>query len=323
MAVPDSDYILLRRRFDDFDRFATEIRAWDLDFRQLDRGQSTAAVSQLIGPGVLFTHARFNRHYHQQGSTPPGMRTFALLEDHVSGIHWFGREVTTTSLMCFPASKVLEAVSRPDFEVYTISFSEELLRNTACMLGLPELENILCNEDRLANCSPDSIQLIRNRLRRIRNYTQQDSATVDNPEIRHILENELPALLLTALTNSRDIPREKQAQWKKQQALKKSGEYIREFPHEPISVRALSQHAEVSVRTLEEAFKEYYGVTPKNYLKATRLNGAYRQLLDRNAPVLSIADVANQWGFWHMGQFAADYKRLFDELPSSTRRRKP
>jgi hypothetical protein len=32
-------------------------------------------------------------------------------------------------------------------------------------------------------------------------------------------------------------------------------------------------------------------------------------------------DVANRWGFWHMGQFAADYKRQFGELPSATLKR--
>ena len=32
----------------------------------------------------------------------------------------------------------------------------------------------------------------------------------------------------------------------------------------------------------------------------------------------TITDLATQWGFWHMSQFAADYKRLFGELPSET-----
>ncbi|MCZ0400693.1 hypothetical protein OZI03_24655, partial [Escherichia coli] len=25
-----------------------------------------------------------------------------------------------------------------------------------------------------------------------------------------------------------------------------------------------------------------------------------------------------QWGFWHLGQFATDYQRLFNEKPSET-----
>jgi hypothetical protein len=32
----------------------------------------------------------------------------------------------------------------------------------------------------------------------------------------------------------------------------------------------------------------------------------------------SLADIANKWGFWHLGQFAEDYRLLFGELPSET-----
>jgi len=35
----------------------------------------------------------------------------------------------------------------------------------------------------------------------------------------------------------------------------------------------------------------------------------------------SIGDVAARWGFWHLSRFAADYTRLFGELPSATRAR--
>ena len=33
-----------------------------------------------------------------------------------------------------------------------------------------------------------------------------------------------------------------------------------------------------------------------------------------------ISTVAGQYGFWHMGQFAADYKRIVGEFPSETLR---
>jgi AraC family ethanolamine operon transcriptional activator len=33
-----------------------------------------------------------------------------------------------------------------------------------------------------------------------------------------------------------------------------------------------------------------------------------------------INEIANRWGFWHMSQFAADYRRFFGELPSETLR---
>jgi AraC family ethanolamine operon transcriptional activator len=46
------------------------------------------------------------------------------------------------------------------------------------------------------------------------------------------------------------------------------------------------------------------------------LNGVHRDLRKANLDGKRISDVANDWGFWHMGQFAADYKKLFGELPS-------
>lgn len=78
--------------------------------------------------------------------------------------------------------------------------------------------------------------------------------------------------------------------------------------------------ADVSWRTLNYAFRELIGVTPKQYLQATRLDGVRRELHRRGTRAM-ITDIANHWGFWHMGQFAADYRRQFGELPSETRHR--
>jgi len=35
-------------------------------------------------------------------------------------------------------------------------------------------------------------------------------------------------------------------------------------------------------------------------------------------PEAGVAEIANAWGFWHMGQFARDYRFMFGELPSET-----
>ena len=313
-----SNYALARKRFDDFEEFATAIRAWDLDFRQLDRGRSSPEFTQVMGPDMHFTYARFDRHYHQQGSTPAGMRTFALLEDTVSGVHWFGREVTSSSLVCFPASRELEAVSRPDFNVYTISVSKDLLAETVLTIGLSDLDKTIRKEDRVVNCDPTLLQAIRRKLREILDYSLHNSLSINHPDVKHILETELPALILEALTVSLDVNNFKPVQWKKQQAIKKAHEYLREFDNDSISISALCQFANVSLRTLEYAFKEYYGVTPKNYLTAMRLSSVRKELRKNHSQSTSITDIANQWDFWHMGQFAADYKRLFGELPSET-----
>jgi transcriptional regulator GlxA family with amidase domain len=74
----------------------------------------------------------------------------------------------------------------------------------------------------------------------------------------------------------------------------------------------------VSERTLEYAFVERFGIGPKEYLNAFRLVSVRRQLRVADPRRFKVADVANAWGFWHMGQFAADYQQRFDEKPSET-----
>jgi AraC family ethanolamine operon transcriptional activator len=51
---------------------------------------------------------------------------------------------------------------------------------------------------------------------------------------------------------------------------------------------------------------------------ALRLNGVRRDLRRADPAATRITDLAIKWGFWHMSQFAADYRSFFGELPSNT-----
>ena len=58
---------------------------------------------------------------------------------------------------------------------------------------------------------------------------------------------------------------------------------------------------------------------PHQYLQALRLNGLRRALRDPAGPG-SVQEAAARWGFWHLSACAAEYKRMFGELPSMTLR---
>ena len=71
-------------------------------------------------------------------------------------------------------------------------------------------------------------------------------------------------------------------------------------------------------RSLTYYFKSLVGVGPMTYLKIRRLDYAHRRLRESNAST-RVFDVAADFGFWHMGHFSADYKRMFGITPSETR----
>lgn len=100
--------------------------------------------------------------------------------------------------------------------------------------------------------------------------------------------------------------------------MKRALKVIEEMCNEALAVKDLCRIAGASERLLRYAFLERFGISPKAYLLAVRLNGVRRELRSADPSTTKIVDVAGRWGFWHMGQFAADYRRLFGELPSET-----
>ena len=92
---------------------------------------------------------------------------------------------------------------------------------------------------------------------------------------------------------------------------------------ENISALELCQQAGCSQRTLEKCFSKRFGVTPKKYVKCLRLAQVHQELRNFDTSGYdSIIELAGIHGFWHMGQFAADYRRIYGELPSNTLKRK-
>ena len=53
-------------------------------------------------------------------------------------------------------------------------------------------------------------------------------------------------------------------------------------------------------------------------MKYYRLNAVRSALKRMDSAQVMVADIANEKGFWHMGQFAKDYRQMFGELPSDT-----
>ncbi|MDH0030948.1 MULTISPECIES: helix-turn-helix domain-containing protein [Acinetobacter] len=85
----------------------------------------------------------------------------------------------------------------------------------------------------------------------------------------------------------------------------------------PPTMDELCQLTYTSRRTLQNCFELITGQSPAQFLKHLRLNGVRRTFI-QNAESVSVSEVASEWGFWHLSQFATDYKKLFGETPSQT-----
>jgi AraC family ethanolamine operon transcriptional activator len=89
----------------------------------------------------------------------------------------------------------------------------------------------------------------------------------------------------------------------------------------PQTVNEFCRIADTSRRTLEYSFKDYFGTSPKRFIKALKLNAARDDLLAGSYGSEQVVEIASGLGFTHMGQFSTDYRHMFGEKPSDTLRR--
>jgi AraC family transcriptional regulator, ethanolamine operon transcriptional activator len=99
-------------------------------------------------------------------------------------------------------------------------------------------------------------------------------------------------------------------------------DYMSTYLDRPMTLLEICEAIGVSERTLIYAFHERIGLSPKIYLKYLKLNRLRQDLKAVDPRTQSVHQVARTWGFEHSGALAADYRRLFGELPHETLRRR-
>lgn len=304
--------------FNNFDQFSEAVKLWNLDFRQLDSGDFNAEVVQTSSPNWQIGRANFNRKLDQSGQSPPALRTFAVLLDNSPDIIWHGRDTNKDNVMIFPDDCELDSQSLPGFGVQTLSFKEDILIEVQDTLGQGEYSDIL-KQAEVVSCNPESVLAVHNVVNNLISGLKHNAEMMTEDQVLYEIEYEIPRALILALTE--ESPKDKKPDpTERYLVVKRVKEYIEDASFNKISVRDLCRAAFCSERTLRYAFNEYFGISPKAFVKMIRLNRVRRDLRRYSPQEKNITDIANMWGFWHMGQFARDYKKLFGELPSETER---
>ena len=104
-------------------------------------------------------------------------------------------------------------------------------------------------------------------------------------------------------------------------AVRDAIDIIESSPQSPLTTSLLASQCHVSVRSLQEGFRQHVGMSPMNYVQLVRLRRTQRDLRAANPGHTTVSSIAHRWGFGHLGRFAAAYKATFGEAPLQTLRR--
>lgn len=229
---------------------------------------------------------------------------------------WCGQTVEPDSLLCFHPTEEFQCLSPPGFAVFSLSISDRQLADTAARLGHPELFDGIRGELAIDAAGEPGMAELRRLLPRLVDPVAagaDDAPSEDEfDRLQSQIAEELIVLIAEARDDSKPLPLSDRSR-----AARTAVSYILEHAREATTVSEVCEATGVSWRTLDRAFRETIGSSPKRCISAVRLQGVRRELLEAD-PEARVADIANAWGYWHMGDFAMNYRRDFGELPSAT-----
>jgi AraC family ethanolamine operon transcriptional activator len=292
-------------------------RGVNMDITQLDAGSFESDVAQLKVRNVLASLITSNRRLRLQGNV--NFLTVSFISQESGSPKWHGISAKPDDVLAANSGEIFDLVFPPGAAAYCVSVTgnaEVTLRN----LGGPVLAGKLSGTAHPISCDPNAIRQIGGWL------AERFDGFGADAELSNGLAMELEQEFLRRLAACMRAGRAKSSDGDsaisgKIDIVRRVEQHLLEDLAIPQSVDDLCHVAGTSRRTLEYAFRAYFGTSPQRFIKALRLNAARNDLLRGDHGSAQVVEIASGWGFTHMGQFSSDYRNMFGEKPSETLRR--
>lgn len=222
-----------------------------------------------------------------------------------------GLALSEQDIMCRPGNMEFELSTPDDFDIFGVVITHEKLNYYAQQQGMDiHWQDILENE-RLA-IPQDTYTAFNYLLNRLLNKDNQAHST---PE--HLTQDLILMGLMDVLSKESPNRIIHTSYHHRKTIVNTARDFLQQHHDRAITLTELCEACHTSRRTLQNSFETILGISPIQYLRFTRLNGVRRDLKASNSNE-QIGDIAARWGFWHLSQFAKDYKNVFGELPKHT-----
>jgi AraC family ethanolamine operon transcriptional activator len=296
---------------------AEVLLGWNQEYYQLSRGAFAGEVLALRLDGTYVFIESANRLLLQRGYLSPGAVGIAVPLKLGGTARFCGRPSSLDEVYVYSGRGGFEFCSPADHRVAGIALTPEDAQSLSLQASGGRLAPDLTRRAHTRAAAPASLQATRRFVTELVQARAAQPALLEHAHARAALKDALLANLV-ALFDAETAPAheapELRTRW---QLVSRARDRIAASPGDPVTVADLCNSLGVSRRTLQYCFQDVLGISPLNYLRAIRLNGVRKAL--RSAP--SVTAAALDWGFWHLGQFATDYRLMFGERPSETFRR--
>lgn len=315
-ALGNMPYTYSHHHSSDASQHAASLYDWNQRYEQLSGGQFTGHFERLQLGRIHVFKETANRTLVQSGHVCTGMVAIGAVSRTGSGGRFCGTALQQGSVFGGAADREFQFLAGADLELAAVAVPLEDLEHLQQSLGDGSAPVNFNHQDvlPLAEGVAAGVQALLHHAIAL----AAEGRVADQPQARRMLGLSLSEAVLQcsqpAQTRCTSL-----ASVNKRRIVAKARAYMQQQPEAVLAVPDLCKAIGASRRALQYAFEEVLQVSPVTYLRLMRLNRVRADL--QLTPTCSVGDVAARWGFWHLSRFAADYKALFDELPSVTLQR--
>lgn len=305
----------------DVDQLTEQIRDWQAEYAQLSPGAFAATGIMVPLGSVLVSSITFSGSLLHRATPPVGCHSIVLRGHGCERFECCGRDLMEGECFVLGAGAEGEALSRGLSTAVTVSVGDNIWHEASHWVG--ECSEALGKGIQGRTPGTDWTASVLDGVVWIIDAFIRHPRQAKSPEARASMED-LMLIRLRDLAGTPPQPRNDRREHNRRRiAVSRARSFIHENLTSPIRLSELCTHAHAQARSLEYGFQDIVGMSPVSYIRTLRLNRVHRLLRSRDTTQRTITEIALDCGFWHLSQFAVDYRRFFGESPSAVHRPAP
>lgn len=300
----------------DADDYLRELGGWEIKCSQLSPGVFAGNTQHVEFPSFGIIRKTTNRILLKTGCTPVGTCTIGIPIGQSNLAYHNGQRLSPGHVALLTSGAEFELRTPEAFDFLVVNVATETLCNY-----LDEREqdstDLRTEGKGIVFHSPNAQQLSSTLL----HVLQAATDAPDQLSRMAFLEESVMLAVANCVASRSPNAANLSVRESRRRLVERAKHYLLRMLDHDILIGDMCRDLGTNPRTLQDAFNEVLGVTPNAFIKALRLNNVRRELKEPSKRNDHIGDIAAHWGFWHLSQFASDYRQAFGELPSETKQR--
>jgi AraC family ethanolamine operon transcriptional activator len=301
----------------DPDEFSVAVSGGSLTADFLGRQEKPTRIEQFQSPAWAIDFHEVHVQARIFSGLPPGWASLGLMYSPAEST-WYGIGSPSGTLVCTPPGQPIDGCTSRGFECVSVGISPALWERSRRLAapGRPDFGG--------CDAYPLAAPVFHRLMQRLRSVRRQLREAALSPALAELAAEDaahlVSELAVTAWEHRDSPPPSRDSRQNRYRLARRAEAWLRAHQEQPVSVPDLCLALRVSRRELEYAFRANFDLSPHAYLQTLRLNAIRRRLKRPGGSPETIAEVVLAHGFTHFGRFAANYRALFGEKPSETRR---